>query len=262
VTIVFPGPTRYLAWLQAAEHLLEHSPDLNLILNIDTPLTNGTIDPRLRSEVDAFLLDEGQQPLHTIAETIFPGWAYRTRGIEGVFQTYPKEYAAFKSRNHLAWGTYAHRLVHRRSQSGEILNPLRILIRNMKTEIQHERGGTFKSRYELGVSDSDYDIALYSTIDDQGRRRQLPCLSHLSFKLHGGRVHLTAIFLSHEYRYKALGNLLGLARLQACVAREVGLKAGALVIHSTFAFLDRGRGKRRFKELLDRLRTDRQLSPS
>jgi hypothetical protein len=66
-----------------------------------------------------------------------------------------------------------------------------------------------------------------------------------------GHVFLTALYRSHDYRYKVPGNLLGLARLQAFVAREVDAKIGSLVVHSTLAFLDPGGGKGSLRKLLD-----------
>ena len=81
-------------------------------------------------------------------------------------------------------------------------------------------------------------MPLHSPADDGARRMGGPCLSHLSFKLLDGAVHLTAFYRSHDYRYKVPGNLLGLARLQDCVAREVGGSAGSLVVHSSYAYLN------------------------
>ena len=52
--------------------------------------------------------------------------------------------------------------------------------------------------------------------------------------------------------YKVPGNLLGLARLQACVANETGLGIGGLVVHSTYAFLNGP--KTRIRRLLKDLR--------
>lgn len=97
--------------------------------------------------------------------------------------------------------------------------------------------GTKISCYELGVAEGEYDVPLYFPVEDGSRRRGGPCLSHLSFKLFSGAVHLTALYRSHDYTYKLPGNLLGLARLQACVARETEQCIGALVVHSTYAYL-------------------------
>jgi hypothetical protein len=104
----------------------------------------------------------------------------------------------------------------------------------------------------MGVAEGEYDLPLYNTVDDEGRRRGGPCLSHLSFKLFSGRVHLTAIYRSHDYRYKVLGNLLGLARLQACVSDQVGLPMGSLVVHSTYGFVEKS--KTPLRQLISEIR--------
>ena len=83
-----------------------------------------------------------------------------------------------------------------------------------------------------------------------------PCLSHLSFKLFQKAVHLTALYRSHDYSYKVQGNLLGLARLQCCVAREVGRSIGSLTVHSSYAYLSKSKGDMR--ELLANLRQNAQ----
>ena len=56
-----------------------------------------------------------------------------------------------------------------------------------------------------------------------------------------GAVHLTALYRSHDYGYKVPGNLLGLARLQSCVASETGQHIGGLVVHSSYALLSGSR---------------------
>jgi len=49
---------------------------------------------------------------------------------------------------------------------------------------------------------------------------------------------LTAIYRSHYYVQKTLGNLLGLAQLHFFVANETGLQIGPLICHSTYATLE------------------------
>ena len=88
-------------------------------------------------------------------------------------------------------------------------------------------------------------MPLYSPAQDETRRMGGPCLSHLSFKLFQEAVHLTALYRSHDYSYKAPGNLLGLARLQACVAHEVDRSIGSLTIHSSYAYLKGSKGAMR-----------------
>ena len=266
MTTLISAPTRLEAWLAALEFLLERGRALNVILSIASPGSDGEVAQQARSLIDEFYASEKNYPVHTIAETIFPAWEYRHRGLRGVFETYGEAYAVLKHSEPHRWGTYAHRLVWRRTATGESVNPLEGLIKKMRSEVQQKNRGAYRACYELGLTEGDYDLPLYNTVDDQGRRRGGPCLSHLSFKLGEGNVHLTALYRSHDYRYKVPGNLLGLARLQACVANEVGLGIGELVVHSTYAYVDSSKGKAPLKRLIADVRalltvaTDRDRS--
>lgn len=224
--------TRLEAWIEATEYLLDVGSDLNLILDIKSPGSDGPAAAEAYKRIDQLVVGEGKYPLHTVAETIFPGWEYSKRGLKGVFKNYPLSYEIVKQ---MGWGTYAHRLLWRQQADGTIMRPLEQLIKKMR----NERGnpGPKKACFELGMAEGSYDVPLYNTVDDGSLRMGLPCLSHLSFKLENKAVHLTAMYRSHDYRYKVPGNMLGLARLQACVAREVGVEIGSMVIHSTYAWV-------------------------
>jgi hypothetical protein len=245
MAVLLQRETRLEAWLAATKHLLAHGTELNLILSIGSPGSDVEQGREVSRRIDDFYVAENAYPLHTVAETVFPGWEYQRRGLRGVFELYPDtEYPLIKTR----WGTYAHRLLRRRTASNEVVNPLRTLIEKMKREAS--RRGGFKAVYELGVAEGEYDMPLYNTVDDRRLTRGGPCLSHLSFKLYQEAVSLTAIYRSHDYRYKVPGNLLGLARLQACVGKEVGVSVGSLVVHSTYAYIEAGKGKKRLQELV------------
>lgn len=228
---LIPANTRLEAWLAAVDYLIERKFDLNLILDIKSPESDGPKAAAAYKLMDKFFSREEEYPIHTVAETIFPGWEYSRRGIRGVFENYPAEFDIVKSR----WGTYAYRMIRRQTATGEIVNPLEQLIAKMRGEFKNP--GPKRACYELGLAEGAYDVPLYNTTDDASPRMGLPCLSHLSFKLADKQVHLTALYRSHDYSFKVPGNLLGLARLQACVAREVGAGIGGLVIHSTYASL-------------------------
>ena len=233
--------TRTEAWLKAAKFLLCNGPSLNLVLGIRSPDSRGPY-PAARRHIDEFLDREGQFSMHTVAETIFPGYEYRRQGLQGVFKDYPDEiYPRIKKHRNISWGTYAYRLVRRRKANGKDMNPLEQLIRKM--QISPGTRGTMRSCYEIGIAEGEYDLPLYSTTEDGTRHRGGPCLSHLSFKLFSGAVHLTAVYRSHDYTYKVPGNLLGLARLQGCVAGETEQRMGSLVVHSTYAYLSGGKTK-------------------
>ena len=227
------------AWVEAAKFLLADSPTLNLVLEITEPGNRG-YPKEAHQRLDEFFASENEQPMHTVAETIFPGFEYHRRGLKGVYDVYPEEiYPVIKN----SWGTYAYRLVRRKTANGTDMNPLKQMIDKMKTELAMKP--TMRSCFEIGVTEAEYELPLYSTVKDGKPRRGRPCLSHLSFKLFGGAVHLTALYRSHDYRRKVPGNLLGLARLQYCVARETGQELGTLVVHSSYATLDGSKGRMR-----------------
>jgi hypothetical protein len=52
---------------------------------------------------------------------------------------------------------------------------------------------------------------------------------------------LTAMYRNHTYITRCLGNLIGLGRLQAFVAKEAGVKLGSLTCVSTHAEVDNGK---------------------
>ena len=238
--------TRLDAWMNAAHYLLESGPVLNLVLAIESPASGGR-----NAIIDKFLADEDEPPMHTVAETIFPGFEYRRRALPGVLDFYPDEvYPSIKMHPSISWGTYAYRLVRRRDAGGNQINPLKQMIQKMQSEVAMP--GPKRSCYELGVAEGEYDLPLYSPAAHGTRRMGGPCLSHLSFKLFDAGVHLTAFYRSHDYRYKVPGNLLGLARLQACVAHETSHCIGSLVVHSSYAYLNRS--KTRIRTLLHELR--------
>lgn len=237
--------TRLEAWLKATEHLLAAEFELNLILDIKYPGSDGPQAVAAAKLMDEFFIEEDQYPIHTVAETIFPGWEYSKHGLKGIFKNYQQSFDVVKT----GWGTYAHRLLWRKRADGTVMRPLEQLIDKMRSEKRNCRSsGPKKACYEIGMAEGAFDVPLYNTSTDGARRRGLPCLSHLSFKLDDKKVHLTAMYRSHDYRIKVPGNLLGLARLQACVAREVGVAIGGLVVHSTYATV--GGSKTRLKKLI------------
>ena len=86
-----------------------------------------------------------------------------------------------------------------------------------------------KAAYELGFG-FGFDLATYDDDEDRADRMGLPCLSHLSFKLIGGCVHLTAIYRSHYYIHRAYGNLLGLRDYSRSLRRRFQRRLGGLSV--------------------------------
>lgn len=225
-------------WLEACEHLLAQKPDwvdTTVVLHIDEPTRVRRQDKVVADTLDAFLVSHDKYNHHTVAETIFPGYEYVRRGVDGVFNDYPRELFP-RIRKHpqaRPWGTYAHRLLRRTDREGNEYNPLADLIEKMKQK------HAVRAAYEAGLG-FGFDLATYDDDEDRAARMASPCLSHLSFKFIADRVHLSVMYRSHYYIQRAYGNLLGLARLQAFVAEQVGVTSGPLVCHSTMAVLEHG----------------------
>ena len=236
VTLI-QAATRLEAWMRGTEYLLAHDSALNLVLAIAFP-THGPNDDAATKRIDEFLTAEAQIPTHSVAETIFPGSEYQRRGLRGVFETYPQQvYPSIK--NHPSC-TYATDCFIGSVATASRSTPLiKQMIEKMRSELATPRPK--KSCYELGIAEGEYDLPVCSPARDAKCRMGFPCLSHLSFKLFDGAVHLTALYRSHDYGYKVPGNLLGLARLQSCVATETGQRIGSLVIHSSYALLSGSR---------------------
>src|SRR5215467_3165113 len=125
---LFPSKTRLGAWLGATEYLLQNGPALNVILSISSPGSDGPVATKATPLIDSFLAAEEELSVHSVAELIFPGWHYKRRGLRGVFEIYPdEEYPVLKKGSPQAWGTYAYRMLRRRSGTGEVINPLAVL---------------------------------------------------------------------------------------------------------------------------------------
>jgi len=236
--ILIKADTIAEAWLKGCKHILGTPEwiDTTMILHIDKPSLVRHQDKHVAGKLDTFLAAHEQYSNHTVAETIFPGYEFVRRGVEGVYKTYPNEtYPTIAKLPEVKkWGTYAHRILRRTDSAGKTYNPLAKCIEKMQDKSRK------KAAYELGFG-FGFDLATYDDDEDRAERMGLPCLSHLSFKLIREQVHLTAMYRSHYYIHRAYGNLLGLARLQAFVASQVPkAQPGWLVCHSTMGRLEYG----------------------
>lgn len=239
-------------WLAAARHLmLCGRTDSNLVLEISDPNTITAEDRVLMRSLDAAVEPRGLYPLNSVAGTIFPLDVYRRHGRPAFYDEFNRMMERGKAKG--TWGTYAQRMIVRRDRkSADVLNPLELIVQRISNAGQ-PAGASFKNSYELGVAVPEEDLTdfaedvggelpTYAPDIDQNQWYGFPCLSHLSFKrVPSGEhfaVNLTAVYRSHRYCERALGNLLGLAQLQWFVAKEARLQVGTLTCLSTHAELD------------------------
>lgn len=249
--MIYPIPARSCveAWLKTSTKLLsfEGRAAYNVILDIDDPLVLTPADKKVVQKVDEFLLKHDTDPTSTVAGTIFPAAHYRRHKAAGVYSTFPeKVYPKVRS----GWGdTYAGRILRRTGKKGQVINPLEILVEKLKKQLR--RATPLGRAYELGFSETPLELPIYDVALDATRTTPQPCLSHVSFKVvNGENLMLTALYRSHYYIQRALGNLIGLAQLQYFVANEVGLKLGELVCHSSYACVEAG-SKWKISEIKD-----------
>lgn len=232
-------------WLDAVEQLAVSGHRCrNLLLEIETPVVVTPEDRAVIALIDPVLSAHDLPPVMTVAGTIFPFQFYRRTGFEDL----PSRFLSVMNRAKVGgqWGTYAMRLMSRPGKnSQETINPLYEVVRKLRKASTDGVG--YNSNYELGVhapvdlisEDIGCEVPLYSPSDDCRKIGNYPCLSHLTFKLvDRTTLELTAIYRSHYYLQRALGNLVGLTHLMRFVAIETGLTTGRLTCISTDAHLD------------------------
>ena len=228
-----------LAWLRGVEWLLSnHGRWHNLVLDIEQPELMEPTDFTISDMVDAFLRLRGGTPVSSSAGTIFPAGPYLRHGSEGVFTRFLEIYdKAKRDGKGITWGTYAARMIRRRSEDGHLFNPLQLIVDRMRSQLKLNNPKS--AAYELPLVDLSADLPISDGCENGRWAMGLPCLSHVSIKLiDRTHVGLTALYRNHYYVDKALGNLIGLAQLQAFLAKELELTVGALVCHSTYAQID------------------------
>jgi len=246
---LFSGERVVPTWLAALQALRQSGgDDQNFLLEIADPLSMTTQDSEMIACVDEALRTHSDISVKTVAATIFPIAMYRRYGRPAFYTEFSKRMKRAKKEG--TWGTYALRMIERRGKKkNEVVNPLEQVIEKL---VRATTGGqAFHDIYEMGVAEPSEDFDLneenyygcelptFDAARDGRKVSNMPCLSHLSFKLvDKERVDLTVMYRSHYYCQRALGNLIGLAQLLSFVAKESQLKVGTLTCLSTHAHLD------------------------
>jgi hypothetical protein len=254
-------------WLDVCQHLLKQTESemtaRNLVLEIAAPSLLTKKDCMAFDDVDVALRAHSHDlNVKTVAATIFPQALYKRHGKHGMYERYAKIMQRAKVKG--TWGTYAARMMAWPNGSQCGFNQLEQTI--VKLDRAAHTGHPYQSVFEVGTiepevhagqhEDRDSETAHcvdtgavglpceISTFDPRADGKKIgnmPCLSHLSFKLTNREsVDLTAVYRSHHYAARALGNLLGLSQLLKFVATESRLKPGVLTVVSTHAVLDVG----------------------
>lgn len=233
------------AYLTGCQELLacKNHKLFNLILEIENPVELTAQHKSILNSLSTVLVQNEENSIETVANTIFPQQMYRRHGVPDFYKKYDEMLARAKKPS--TWGTYFQRLTSFAGVKGKGINQLDLTITKLRRSMKNAKR---RSIYELNVSgiglldeDIGSELVLYSPSNDGLKIMNMPCLSHISFKLDSTHLtlDLTAIYRSQYYCTKALGNLLGLARLQKFLCNEVpGIEPGKLTCISTDAYLD------------------------
>ncbi len=218
------------AWVAAALKIIDTGDEgYNVVIDVADPITHDDKDNEVITLVDRFLRLHHENPIITVSNTIFPQSLYDAHGSPEFYAISHRDFDKM-SRETRLWGQYFDRMSRLTDAGGAQINPLRDLIEKIREN--EDRQTLYKAAYEL---------AIYNPLTDRRRAYGGPCLSFLSFKRHPEiGLMLTAIYRNHYYVTRCLGNLIGLGRLQAFVAKEAGVKMGSLTVISTHAELDKG----------------------
>lgn len=220
------------AWLAASQAVYAQPghEGYHVLIDVYHPADVPEQDTAVVKLVDAFLTAHTENAflVRTVANTIFPQATYEAHGSPEFYGVYINRVFPRLKRSPRDWGRYFERMMAYPGEDGA-QNLLADMVAEMKRNITAQR--TFKNIYELPI----YNPLKDRTGSPIGRQ----CLSYMSFKLDDdNRLLLSAVYRNHFYTEKLLGNLIGLGRLMAFVAAEVGITVGPLSVLSTHAHVD------------------------
>lgn len=207
------------AWSRAFLHIIDNpGKEISPLLVSLTGLTNGIAheDIGIRDALDNSLIVNNEQKVHTVANTIFPNslWKRSKYDRNRLFEMYLNAFPRYKAleRHKNQRGIYFERLIAFGSgpKNG---NQLEYIISQYKS-----RSRVRKSMFQASIFDPARDHVSSAQV-------AFPCLQHVSFVPQTKEKTLTfnAFYATQQIFEKAYGNYLGLCRLGAFMAHEMGL---------------------------------------
>uniref|UniRef100_UPI0035CBA2B3 thymidylate synthase n=1 Tax=uncultured Sphingomonas sp. TaxID=158754 RepID=UPI0035CBA2B3 len=199
--------------------------------------------PQIRQGVDAFLVSQEKRDVENVAWTIFPQRYLELAGGEreaffDLFNdTFPR-IQTFNARNNCR-GSYFQRLVNL-SGDGKGVNQLRWILEQYENHPKARR----VSKFQATTFDPARDYS-------NAGQLEFPCLQQVSFTFDGEGLHLNAFYATQQLARKGYGNYLGLARLGAFMANEMGLTFEQLNVFVGVAQMDVGKTNPDLIALLD-----------
>jgi hypothetical protein len=207
---------------------------MNVVVDVVDPTAAATLAHPVVAQVNDFLLARDKS-VEAVANTIFPNALYVRHGNPGFIKVFHDRVLP-KVRKNKKWsGYYFERMTVRSKVGGGNLDQLSEMvsrIRDKSTKSLHN--------HQIVLFDPERD-ATDSVYGGQ-------CLSFLNFHLLPTKpktLVLTAQYRNHYYIEKLLGNVIGLGRLMAYIAKETDTQVGNLTVVSTHATIDLPEGASR-----------------
>jgi thymidylate synthase len=214
------GETIRSTWLSAVDVLHTQGSQYDLIAEVSDTAEPSTV---FVDAINALLVQSGHQSLDAVANTIFPQWLAEssTARVE-LYDRYNRLLPLLRKLRGNRHGTYFGRMI--------AYPPAGF------NQLEHTAVSLSREEAIRGLRHA-FELMLYAPGVDS-RPMGFPCLSAISIHREGPRLRLAATYRNQYYFERALGNLIGLSRLQRWLAREAGLAPGILTMHAFHAELD------------------------
>jgi hypothetical protein len=284
-TLVPPADTVSEAWLNTVRTV--HNQGDAVVHTVTTVRDPGTEIIPLRRFVDDLLQPGYRSGTHiqrvdTVASTVLPQALYHSPGFpwspdavgeqaaahdvaaSALFDAYDLMLPMLRTANGNRNGTYFGRMIdwpnHRK---GERTNQLADRITVLRTARRKHRSRSNIADIAVAIDGettaaptSDEEPAAGVQVFAAADRRtySFPCLVHVDLSVHGGKLHLLAVYRHWYVITKGYGNMLGLSHLQAFLCDQTGYPAGELVVVAGMADTEPNTygGRRGLNELLDK----------
>jgi hypothetical protein len=216
--VVLREATIMQCWKHACDLLIREGDRANLMLHIEDP--NNFDEDVLRTYNPCKFKRGLRQSARDVANTIFPSpGPIHSRPVADFCTHYQAVYDRGLRRHPHTWGTYFQRLISFGTSHENQLT--RILDAMVNWNIRPRAAFVFH---------------LSSAALDSPRPQGAPCWQYGQFvRNDDSTLSFTAVYRSHDYFQKTLGNLAGLRRLLHFVCHHAGMKMGTLSCLSTFA---------------------------
>ena len=242
-----------IAWASVLERLARPGVDAisPLVLSITGFEPDGTATevPAIRRAIDTLLAAKGKRDVENVAWTIFPQryWRMSEGNREVFFEMFRDAFQRIQDYNaqNNKRGSYFQRLVDFEG-GGKGKNQLKWIL----DEYDRNPSGR-RSKWQATTFDPARDQLTTAQLE-------FPCLQQVSFTFAGDQgLVVNAFYATQQIVHKGYGNYLGLARLGAFMASQMGRKLERLNVFVGIAKMDKiGKTDADFAALLSTIRTE------